>query len=523
MSRVFLTLALFLSCIYAKAQVTWFSETTGAYTVDSIFGSGLENQFALRLADGNIGVVSRGDANAIMLRTYGPSGELLSTFSDPTAFPYAFHYLTGAVLTPDKSAIVISGSKYDSLYNFKFFIAKLDLASKETKVVEFPAALSYQYAPYVTVAADGIYAAYPFYKYSVAAKYSNDLDPQWAKAFIPVGTDTITSKHPSMGGYFQDTCVVIFSKNESQLSLTRLSPVDGEVMGSKLFPLAGYTRIYSSTRLQDGNVVLSGLQDTEPFLMKCTPDGGTVFWAKKMFSASYPFYTYEGVVELPDGRLVALGCNAMGSNSFSGISTFDADGNHLGSRLLSLPSGPFYQMGRPVLDEFGLLAAGTTTSDWVEMQGVLQYTDFAMGQACHGEEVAFNAGDHVMGVPTELPPNSLTAWNLPLPGVSTIINLTESAYANPLICNLITSAAQPSGQGLIVSPNPVLGAEVQINLGKPGAYQLTLCDASGKVIRCHPVSGNIISLSTEGLAAGIYLLRAQDQQGNVLTQKLVVR
>ena len=74
---------------------------------------------------------------------------------------------------------------------------------------------------------------------------------------------------------------------------------------------------------------------------------------------------------------------------------------------------------------------------------------------------------------------------------------------------LATAVDERTAPSLITMTSPVTdGAWVRLTSGKPA--QLSVIDANGRLVRVEQARGNEHWLSTASLAAGLYLLRAED-------------
>jgi hypothetical protein len=518
-------LAALLLCSLSSVfgQVTYFSESTGLVPYDSTFSGFGAPQTVVRLPDGNVGVFSNTDASSLMFRIFSPTGELQSTYIDPSPSAYPFHYITSATLTEDGSSVILAGTRITPIYTYEFYVAKVNLSTLLTEIVPFHCPSPYTMAPDVSVNSSGIYVVFPESRYSVAAKYNLDLSVAWAKAFIPDSTDTTWSKHPSMGGTLvDDSTVVVSCKDGSQLSVAQLDAATGDLKGYNLYPYMGYTRIYCSTASSDGNVLLGGLQDYSACVIKTTAEGDSVLWSKTYYDPSYLMQSIDEVIELADGRILAVGSNGMGTHSFQSAVLLEADGDLITAGQMNSGGYGDY-LGAPVADEHGMLTAGVTT-DGFTYTGWLQYTGYNMAEACNVSSLSLVINDFDLGVPTQLTTAGVETWNKSLSGIVHSFTLVPSTSQDPVVCSMVTSAAKPSTNKLVVYPNPAAsGTEAMVDFGLAGEYTLTVVDMTGKTVMSSSVTGSQTSVSTGSFVPGMYMVNVKNSAGSVSSQKLIVR
>ncbi|HYG52861.1 MAG TPA: T9SS type A sorting domain-containing protein, partial [Flavobacteriales bacterium] len=346
----------------------------------------------------------------------------------------------------------------------------------------------------------------------------------WSRTF---DIDFVTEKNPGFDLVLTgDGGIICTGKANADIFMVCISPSGNLNWTKRMNDFDNsYAHAKCITRLTDGNYLMAGFrgENTAPylsgiFLLKIDSLGGILDY--KFYYDSLNLHTFipEAIQELNNGNIRVTGNG--GPLSFA---DFDASLNLVNysfwTQLMNAQttSNCFDMVNDALLVTCGdrvdrqyILRSMNSNAVFCQMvvSGSYKWHALPVNESVYTHDINFNPG----------------------PGVSTSVSalFAVTPYAHAFYCGLSEMYLSNNDEEMEkplaqVYPNPATAGEtLTFNAGfeTPGSY--TLYNASGAVLANATFEGMSTTLSTAGMAAGVYLLRLETPKG-LHTHKLVLR
>lgn len=344
----------------------------------------------------------------------------------------------------------------------------------------------------------------------ILTELDENLSAVWSHSFVAT-EDSTYEKEPSFDIQFtSDSGCIIVGKDRDWPYLMKVDAQGNAEWCNSYIGLGAYSHWRYIRPLPNGDVLVFGATDSQALVARFDATG-TMLSCSSINGLGY----VDNVVDLPDGSYL------VDDGGYMYVHVTDAGANFDSWMLNSWGVMPF----RSLAQNGQLVRTFTMTSDWVTYYACMSSGPLSNPLGCSAGVTA-NSGSSPMPWVTAFPPTAgfiqyaepFELMDMPILSTSSELNMVSA-------CGLFVGVAEEERSKARLFPVPVRsGATLQVELsGVRSNTTYEVLDPLGRIItQGSGGPGPLLTIPTQGLVAGAYLLRVTDGDQALTAQRFVV-
>jgi hypothetical protein len=154
----------------------------------------------------------------------------------------------------------------------------------------------------------------------------------------------------------------------------------------------------------------------------------------------------------------------------------------------------------------------------------LIYTDFNFNAVCDKADVTMPNMDLQHGATHVRGSSEVLFGDNPLSTTANYGLLSMGANVTPDVCSIATGLNEVENTSAALYPNPVVaGNNITLTMSAAGNYTVNVMSATGAMVNTTAVNGTIVTLGTQNMSAGLYIVNVYQNGVRISSNRIAVK